>query len=186
MAVIGAAVAFAVAGAVASEATYLINKATDHTADEAAKRNKAMMDLQEAQADYARRKQAQAEWLNEEMRKESHAEVEYKNAEETMDAYFEATHGISRQEALGPEPTLADFYTPSDTTKNIEIGVLVGTIVVVGGFVYNKYVRPIRQPSAGMIKNIALAVGGTIAAAGGLIYYTRPQEPEPKPVASAA
>jgi hypothetical protein len=121
MAVIGAAVAFAVAGAVASEATYFINKATDHTAEEAAKRNKAMMDLQEAQADYAKRKQAQAEWLNEEMRKESHAEVEYKQGEDAMDAYFEATHGMSRQEALGPEPTLADFYTPSDTTKNIEL-----------------------------------------------------------------
>jgi hypothetical protein len=125
MAVIGAAaVAFAVAGAVASEAAYLINKATDHAPEEAAKRNKAMMDLQEAQADYAKRKQAQAEWLNEEMRKESHAEVEYKQGEDAMDAYFEATHGVSRQEALGPEPVLADFYTPSDTTKNIELAVL--------------------------------------------------------------
>jgi hypothetical protein len=142
VAVIGVAIAFAVAGAVTSEATYFINKATDHTAEEAAKRNKAMMDLQEAQADYARRKQAQAEWLNEEMRKESHAEVEYKNGEEAMDAYFEATHGMSRQEALGPEPTLADFYTPSDTTKKIELAVLGGTIAAAGGVIYYMYIRP--------------------------------------------
>jgi hypothetical protein len=92
-----------------------------------------MMDLQEAQADYAKRKQAQADWFNEEMRKESHAEVEYKQGEDAMDAYFEATHGMSRQEALGPEPTLADFYTPSDTTKKIELAVLGGSIAAAGG-----------------------------------------------------
>jgi hypothetical protein len=101
-----------------------------------------MMDLQEAQADYAKRKQAQAEWLNEEMRKESHAEVEYKQGEDAMDAYFEATHGVSRQEALGPEPVLADFYTPSDTTKKIELAVLGGTIAAAGGVIYYMYVRP--------------------------------------------
>jgi hypothetical protein len=103
--------------------TYFINKATDHTAEEAAKRNQAMLELLEAQADYAKRKQAQVDWLNEQMRKKSHAELEYKEADEAMDAYFQATQGMSREEALGREPVLSDFHIPSATTKDRAGGV---------------------------------------------------------------
>jgi hypothetical protein len=59
--IVATAVAFAVASAIKGEITYAINKATDHTAEEAAKRNRAMLELQEAQADYAKRKQAQVD-----------------------------------------------------------------------------------------------------------------------------
>jgi hypothetical protein len=41
----------------------------------------------------ARGKQAQEDWLNEQMRMESHTEVEYKAADEAMDAYYEITGG---------------------------------------------------------------------------------------------
>jgi predicted nucleic acid-binding Zn-ribbon protein len=143
MAVIRTAVAVAVASAIAGEATYYINKSMDHSGEEAAKRNKVMADFQAAQAEYAKQKQAQVDWLNEHVRMESHAEVEYKEVDEAMAAYYEQTGGdrkkIAAVPVVMPEPTLGDFYTPSDTAKKIELVTLVGSLGVTAWIVH-KYI----------------------------------------------
>jgi hypothetical protein len=102
-----------------------------------------MADSQAAQAEYAKQKQIQTDWLNEQMRKEAHAEIEYKEGDDALAAYYEHTGGDREEMAavpvVMPEPSFGDFYTPSDTVKNIELTALVASLGL-AAFVVHKYI----------------------------------------------
>jgi demethoxyubiquinone hydroxylase (CLK1/Coq7/Cat5 family) len=73
--IIGAAIAFAIAGAVASEVTYVVNKKMDHSAEDAAALEKAVEEFRKAEAEHTKQRETQLDWLNEQIRMETHAEV---------------------------------------------------------------------------------------------------------------
>jgi hypothetical protein len=91
--IVGAAAAFAVASAIAGEATYAINKHFDHTAEDAAAREKAAEEYRQAQEKHTKDREAQLDWLNEQIRQETHAEVEYKEADEAHGSLLRGNRG---------------------------------------------------------------------------------------------
>jgi homoserine dehydrogenase len=113
------AVVFALVNAGVSEVQYEAHKAVE--SKEVAARQKAEDEYRNAKDAYEKQRQAQLDWLNEQTRMETHAEVEYKEADEAMEAYYEATGGDREKMAaipvVMPEPSYGDFYTPSDMAK---------------------------------------------------------------------
>jgi C4-dicarboxylate-specific signal transduction histidine kinase len=132
--ILATAAAFAVASAIAGEVTYVVNKQFDHTAENAAARDKAAEEYRQAQEKHTKERETQLDWLNEQIRQETHAEVEYKEADEAMEAYYEATGGDAAKMAaipfVTPAPSFGDFYTPSQTVRNVEIAVFGGASII--------------------------------------------------------
>jgi hypothetical protein len=60
-----------------------------------------------------------------------------------MEAYYEATGGDAAKMAavpfVTPAPSFGDFYTPSQTVRNVEIAVAVGFYSILLGIAVKKF-----------------------------------------------
>ena len=80
--------------------------------DEERKRHdKAVEQLQAAQANWSRRRIERLDWINEELRRQNHAVQTFRDAYAAIRLYAQVTG--KTLDPLGPEPQLSDFYTPS-------------------------------------------------------------------------
>ena len=87
--------------------------------------NKAMEQLEAETTAWNKKRTERLDFINEQLQKEHHAVQTYDDVDRAMKEYYFVT---SKQlPDLQPEPTLNDFYTPSDDQKNREI-----TFVVLG------------------------------------------------------
>ena len=78
--------------------------------------DKAVEQLQAAQASWSRKRTERLDFINEELRRQGHAVKTFAgNAQVTG-------HNL---DPMGPEPQLADFYSPSDGQKDREIAFIV-------------------------------------------------------------
>ena len=98
--------------------------------DEERKRHdKAIEQLQAAQAAWSRKRTERLGFNNEELRRQGHAVQTFQDVNAAM-----------QEHPLGPEPQLADFYHPSDGQKDSEIAfVILGMAAT--GFVSYKLVK---------------------------------------------
>lgn len=91
--------------------------------DERKRHDKAVEELQAAQAKWSQRRSQRLDWLNEELRRQSHAVQTFHDVDAAMREYA-AVFGKTL-EAQPAEPQLSDFYTPSDDQKYREIAFVI-------------------------------------------------------------
>ena len=102
-----------------SGSNFLFSSLSKESIDKERKRHdKAMEDLQQAQIEWAKKRQEQLDNINNEIIKEHKAE-RFMDLNSAMQHYFLVT---GRQlEPLPPKPVLSDFYVPSEDHHNREL-----------------------------------------------------------------
>ena len=134
------AVAMLVGGALVnalafSGSNYLFSKLRSSGVDEERKRHdKAVEQLQAAQADWSRKRTERLDWINDELRRQGHAVQTFRDVDAAIREYAQVA-GKSL-EALPPEPQLSDFYVPSDGQKDREIAFVVAGMTMTGLVTY--------------------------------------------------
>ena len=120
---------------------YLFSHMGSNSDEEKKRHDKAMEQLEQAQADWNKKRTQRLDYINEEMKKEHHAEQTFDNIDQAMKEYYYITGKNlpdNLSSPLPPEPVLSDFYTPSEDQKNREIAFVVGGMAV-SGFVAWKF-----------------------------------------------
>lgn len=84
--------------------------------------DQAMEQLQAAHARWSQKRTERLDWINEELRRQSHAVHTFQDVDTAIHEYAAAFPQKSKMlDTLGPEPTIADFYKPSNDQKDREI-----------------------------------------------------------------
>ena len=134
------AVAMMIGGAVTNAlaftgGNYLFSHLGKDSDEERKRHDKAMEQLEAAQAKWSKERTQRLDFINEQLQKEHHAEQEFSDVDTAMKQYYYIT-GKELPE-LEPEPTLSDFYTPSEDQKNREIAFVVGGMALTGFVAWN-------------------------------------------------
>ena len=129
------AVAMMIGGAVTNAlaftgGNYLFSHLGKDSDEERKRRDKAMEQLEAAQAKWSKERTQRLDFINEQLQKEHHAEQEFSDVDTAMKQYYYIT-GKELPE-LEPEPTLSDFYTPSEDQKKREISFIIGGMALTG------------------------------------------------------
>ena len=116
-----ASIAMLVGGAIVnalafSGSNFLFSKLK--TDEERKRHDKAIEQLQAAQAEWSRKRTERIDFINEDLRRQNHAVQTFHDVDQAMQEYYLVT-GKSLN-PIGSEPQLSDFYTPSDDQKNRE------------------------------------------------------------------
>ena len=118
-----------------SGSNYLFTILRSSGVDEERKRHdKAVEQLQAAQASWSRKRNERLDFINEELRWQGHAVKTFWDVDAAMQEYAQVTgHNLN---PLGPEPQLADFYHPSDGQKDREIAFVILGMATIGFVAY--------------------------------------------------
>ena len=88
--------------------------------------------MQRAQIEWAKKRQQQFDYINNEIRKEHKAEKGFTDLNSAMQWYFLVA---GRQlEPLPPKPVLADFYVPPEDYHNRELTFITLSTIRIGAF----------------------------------------------------
>ena len=98
--------------------------------EERKRHDKAMEQLEAAQAEWSKRRTQRLDFINEQLQKERHSAQTFDDVDQAMKEYYYATK--KQLQALPPKPVLSDFYTPSEEQKNREIAFIVGGMALTG------------------------------------------------------
>lgn len=135
-----ASVALLVGGALVnalafSGSNYLFSMLRSSGIDEERNRHDvAIEQLQAAQDEWSRLRSERLDWINEELRRQTHAVQTFRDVDAAIREYSQVTgHDL---EPLGPEPQLSDFYTPSNDQKDREIAFVVLGMAATGLVAY--------------------------------------------------
>ena len=113
-----------------SGGNYLFSHMGSNADEERKRHDKAMEQLEAAQAKWSKERTQRFDFINEQLQKEHHAEKEFSDVDTAMKQYYYIT-GKELPE-LEPEPTLSDFYTPSEDQKKREISFIIGGMALTG------------------------------------------------------
>ena len=136
----GASIAMMVGGAIVkalsfSGSNYLFSKLDKDNAEKEQKRHdKAVEELNDAQARWSNRRTERLDWINKKLREQNQAVQDFQSAEAAWRKYTRVTGEIL--DPLEPAPQLSDFYTPSSAQKHREISFVIGGMVVTGLVTY--------------------------------------------------
>ena len=125
-----ASIAMLVGGALVNALTFsgsnfLFSMLRDQGVDEERKRHdKALEQLQAAQAEWSRRRAERLDWINEELRRQGHAVRTFRDVDEAIRQY-NLVVGSGSRIALEPKPKLSDFYQPSPEQRDREIAFVI-------------------------------------------------------------
>ena len=89
--------------------------------------NKAVEQVQAAQASWSRKQTECLDWINEELRRQGHAVKTFRDVDAAMQEYAQVT---------GHNLQLADFYHPSDSQKDREIAFVILGMAATGFVAY--------------------------------------------------
>ena len=103
-------------------------------AEERRRHDKAIEQLQAAQAAWSRRRTERLDWINEELRRQNHAVRTFHDVEAAIREYSQVTG--NKLDPLGPEPQLSAFYTPSSDQKEREIAFVILGMAATGLVAY--------------------------------------------------
>ena len=104
------------------------------TVEEQKRHDKAMEQLQTAQAEWSERRTERLDWINKKLREQHQAVQDFHDTDAAWREYTRITGEIL--DPLEPEPQLSDFYTPSSAQKDREISFVIGGMVVTGLVTY--------------------------------------------------
>lgn len=126
------AVAFAAASYGATEIQRKLNP--DGSAEELARHDRASEELQRASSEWSQKRLAQQDYIYEQKQRVADGYKMYADVNEAARQFYEVSEG----DGVGKEPTLEDFYQPSDELKKYELLFLVGSLGL-GGWIAYKY-----------------------------------------------
>ena len=114
---------------------FLFSSLSKESIDKEQKRHdKALEDMQQAQIEWAKKRQERLGYINNEIVKEHKAEKRFSNLNTAMQQYFLVT---GRQlEPLPPKPVLSDFYVPSEDHHNRELAFITLSMIGIGAFLW--------------------------------------------------
>ena len=119
-----------------SGSNYLFSMLRSSGVDKERKRHdKAVEQLQAAQAEWSRRRTERLDWINEELRRQSHSVKTFRDVDAAIREYAHVTG--KNLGPLDPEPQLSDFYTPSNDQKDREIAFVVLGMAATGLVAYH-------------------------------------------------
>lgn len=118
-----------------SGSNYLFSHMGSNADEERKRHDKAMEQLEAAQAKWSKERTQRLDFINEQLQKEHHAVQKFDDVDQAMKQYYYIT-GKDLQ-ALPPRPTLSDFYSPSEDQKNREIVFVVGGMALTGFIAWN-------------------------------------------------
>lgn len=123
MASIAMLVGGALVNAVAfSGSNYMFSLLRDSgVAEERKRHDRAVEELQAAQADWSMKRTDRLDWINEELRRQGHAVRTFQDVDAAIKQYNMVVGDKNMIEPFEAEPTLAEFYTPSHDQRNREI-----------------------------------------------------------------
>ena len=99
-----------------------------HSDDERVRHDKAIEQLNRAQAAYERQRVAQLDFINKRLREQGHAAKTFTNVDQAIKEYYLAT---GKQIYPITKPQLHDYYQPTENQKMREIAFIVmGTTIV--------------------------------------------------------
>ena len=129
------AVAMMIGGAITnafafSGSNYLFSHMGSHSDEERKRHDKAMEQLEAATTAWNKKRTQRLDFINEQMKKEHHAEQTYDDVDQAMKEYYYATK--KQLDPLPSKPLLSDFYTPSEDQKNREIAFVVVGMALTG------------------------------------------------------
>jgi len=129
------AIAMMIGGAVTNAlaftgGNYLFSHIGSNSDEERKRHDKAMEQLESAQSEWNKKRTERLDYINKVMKKEHHAEQTFDDVDQAMKQYYYITG--KELTDLPPEPTLRDFYTPSEDQKNREISFIIGGMVLTG------------------------------------------------------
>ena len=113
-----------------SGSNYLFSSLKDK---ERERHDKAVEQLQAAHEEWTRKRTKHLDWINEELRRQTHAVKTFHDVDEAIREYANVT---GKKIVLDPEPTLADFYEPSEDQKDREIAFVILGMGAVGFVTY--------------------------------------------------
>ena len=134
-----ASVAMLVGGALVnalafSGSNFLFSKLRNSGVDEERKRHdKAVEQLQAAQATWSQKRTERLDWINEELHRQGHAAHTFQDVDAAIQEYNLVT---GKTLSFQTEPTLADFYVPSDDQKDREITFIILGMAATGLVAY--------------------------------------------------
>ena len=109
-----------------SGSNYLFSMLRSSGVDEERKRHdKAVEQLQAAQANRSRKRTERLDWINEELRRQGHALHTFQDVDAAIREYNQVVGDNNKKITLEHEPTLSDFYVPSDDQKDREIAFVI-------------------------------------------------------------
>lgn len=109
---------------------YLFSHMGGDSNEERKRHDKAMEQLEAAQAEWSKRRTQRLDFINEQLQKEHHAVQTFDDVDQAMKEYYYITK--KQLNKLPPKPTLSDFYTPSEDQKDREIAFIVGGMALTG------------------------------------------------------
>ena len=119
-----------------SGSNYLFSKMGSHSDEEIQRHDKAVEQLESAQAAWNKKRIERLDFINEQLQKEHHAGQTFDNVDQAMKQYYYIT---GKHLLLEAEPKLSDFYTPSPDQQNREIMFIVVGMAATG-FVAYKFI----------------------------------------------
>ena len=103
--------------------------------EERKRHDKAVEQLQAAEASWSRKRTERLDFINKELRRQGHAVKTFRDVDAAMQEYAQVTgHNL---DPMGPEPKLTDFCSPSDGQKDREIAFVVLGMAATGLVAYN-------------------------------------------------
>ena len=108
---------------------YLFSHMGSNADEERKRHDKALEQLEAAQAKWNKERTQRLDFINEQLRKEHHAVQNFDDVDQAMKQYYYAT-GKNLQ--LPPKPKLSNFYNPSEDQKKREIAFVVGGMALTG------------------------------------------------------
>ena len=119
--------------------SYLFHRLSTNSIDTERKRHDlAIEQLQQAQIEWAHKRQQRIDFINNQLRLERKAEVKFTKLNDEMREY-DKVFGHELDVSLLPlpqEPVLSDFYTPSDEQHYGELGFIALSMIGIGGALY--------------------------------------------------
>ena len=117
-----------------SGSNYLFSMLWSSGVDEERKRHdKAVEQLQAAQAEWSKQHTERLDW-NKELRRQGHAVQTFRDVNMAIHEYARVTgHNL---DYLGLKPQISDFFTPSGDQKNCEIAFVVAGMAATGLVAY--------------------------------------------------
>ena len=118
--------ALAFTGPLFTGSSFLFSKLgkSDAAGEERKRHDKAIEQLQAAQAAWSRKRTARLDWINEDLRRQGHAVRIFRDVDEAIRQYNLISGPL---EPIEPKPKLSDFYLPSPEQRDRET-----TFVVMG------------------------------------------------------
>ena len=134
------AVAMMIGGAVTNAlaftgGNYLFSHLGKDSDEERKRHDKAMEQLEAAQAKWSKERTQRLDFINEQLQKEHHAVQKFDDVDQAMKQYYYITN--KQLTPLSPKPTLGDFYTPSEDQKKREISFIIGGMALTGFVAWN-------------------------------------------------